>query len=784
MGALVGAGVIYPGALAGADAQVIPVGDSAIEVHVSTASLTLRFQTRCVPVNRGDVLELHLDGRPVFRLSGNGRFAAAGNDVIVETAAGPTSARIELALTEVVVAGPIEDFLGSWGASMAWDPDRGRLIRVGGSLGDAYDTSTWAWGETTGWVDLGLPSPPPRHRGGLVWDPVRHALVLFGGYGASGLLDDTWELTPSGWTRRFPAHSPPPRWALGLAWDERRSRAVLFGGLQGIGQGTEFDDTWEWDGVDWVQATPVLSPPGRDAHGMAWDGNLGEIVVFGGWDGFNVLGDAWSWDGARWRLLPFTSPPPRASTALAWDPVRRLLVLTGGYDPRGPHLADTWTFDGLAWSAAPAAPEAWKRMALASHPSLGVVAFGGSSDTTAFGFTLNLTPAGWRMLDRTPPRGELLRRGASWEILQDGWAWKAAPARWRRGLALPFLEVRHAAQAGGTVLAITSTDGGEELWSDDGITWRPHGNFAGPTHGLIADRGVGTFWLVREDSSLEYWPPGGSFRPAGSLADAGRLAAAHGQKLYLVGERVNTWDALTGALAPHAPLPFPDAGAFSLVVEPRRDVLVASLGPGADNFAEWDGRRWDSVPAPPGGIEWKVDHGGELFGWGRDGGLVRYRPQRELGAACVEGRQCRSGFCTDGVCCESSCGAEDDCEVCAFAAGGWSDGQCSAVRAGFHRECGAATPCELRVCAPGFAVCPPPIPVCEPDAGRRDAGPPPGPPVDVGVDSEAPPSCGCGAAQPALSWWILALAGGGFARRRRASYRLRQENSRDSSTAP
>jgi hypothetical protein len=45
-----------------------------------------------------------------------------------------------------------------------------------------------------------------------------------------------------------------------------------------------------------------------------------------------------------------------------------------------------------------------------------------------------------------------------------------------------------------------------------------------------------------------------------------------------------------------------------------------------------------------------------------------------LGASCLQGSQCASGFCADKVCCESACGGK--CQSCAVAG---SPGKCTSV---------------------------------------------------------------------------------------------------------
>jgi hypothetical protein len=67
-----------------------------------------------------------------------------------------------------------------------------------------------------------------------------------------------------------------------------------------------------------------------------------------------------------------------------------------------------------------------------------------------------------------------------------------------------------------------------------------------------------------------------------------------------------------------------------------------------------------------------------------DGGLCA-RPGKALGADCrTDGAssECRSGFCADGVCCESACTGA--CLACIGSVTGSTDGKCANVEAGRH----------------------------------------------------------------------------------------------------
>lgn len=96
-----------------------------------------------------------------------------------------------------------------------------------------------------------------------------------------------------------------------------------------------------------------------------------------------------------------------------------------------------------------------------------------------------------------------------------------------------------------------------------------------------------------------------------------------------------------------------------------------------------------------------------------------YALRSEDGDACSIDDDCHSGFCVDGVCCDSACGAGalDDCMACSVAAGAASDGACGPVSAGYacrpvagacdvEEVCdGAATACPADAHLDGSVVC-------------------------------------------------------------------------------
>jgi hypothetical protein len=90
------------------------------------------------------------------------------------------------------------------------------------------------------------------------------------------------------------------------------------------------NDTWVWDGTNWVQKFPANAPPARHGHAMAYDAARGQVVLFGGWDAA-IVNDTWVWDGTNWvQKFPANAPPAVGGHAMAYDAARGQVVLFGG----------------------------------------------------------------------------------------------------------------------------------------------------------------------------------------------------------------------------------------------------------------------------------------------------------------------------------------------------------------------------------------------------------------------------------------------------------------------
>lgn len=197
-------------------------------------------------------------------------------------------------------------------------------------------------------------APPNRSWGQSAFDANRDRLVVFGGVFQYQILQDTWEFDGRQWQQRLPTISPSPRWAHRLAYDLARNRVVLFGGRDNF---NFFGDTWEWDGQTWVQHFPATQPVPRAWHQLVYHIQQAGTFLIGGYSGTVVLSSSTflRWDGTNWTdlspPLATASPFPRSEAGAAYDLSRDRLVVHGGWD--GITLqSDTWEWDGSNWTLA------------------------------------------------------------------------------------------------------------------------------------------------------------------------------------------------------------------------------------------------------------------------------------------------------------------------------------------------------------------------------------------------------------------------------------------------
>jgi hypothetical protein len=242
---------------------------------------------------------------------------------------------------------------------MVYDSTHGRMVLFGGGSPSGYLNDVWEFNVgTSTWTNVtptNGPSPTPRGGHAMAYDPVRDKIVMHGGSTAPfAHPGDTWE-----WDTVNRSWTFKPNGGIGggyglvgsaMAFDPNRNEVVLFGGRQYFNNGVS--ETYAWNGNNWTNISPSMSPSGRAYHMMATDTARSKIVLFGGWQG-NLLNDTWEWNGSTWSQITTTVKPlERHLSGFSYDSERGVMVLFGGWNGYAPQYLwnDTWTSDGQNWT--------------------------------------------------------------------------------------------------------------------------------------------------------------------------------------------------------------------------------------------------------------------------------------------------------------------------------------------------------------------------------------------------------------------------------------------------
>ncbi len=192
-------------------------------------------------------------------------------------------------------------------------------------------------------------------------------MVLYGGRGwVPGINDDTWEWDGAQWVNPL-VTGPGPRSNAAMAYDAVRHVVVLFGGDNN-------SETWQYTASGWSRVAQV-GPPARSESHMVFDSQRQKIVMFGGFRYSTGLAtqDTWEWDGTAWHEFTGAAPPARWAPSMFYDSTAGRTIVTGGgtYAPNLTVLTDTWAFDGTRWQQVQdAGAPAVERAAAEFHPRL------------------------------------------------------------------------------------------------------------------------------------------------------------------------------------------------------------------------------------------------------------------------------------------------------------------------------------------------------------------------------------------------------------------------------
>lgn len=403
------------------------------------------------------------------------------------------------------------------GAAMGYHAQAQQLVLFGGTDNVLANNETWL-NAGAGWnllVPDGGPRPSPRFNTHLVYDEARKTLVLHGGQNATAggapiNLTDTWEFDGAAWADvTGTAAAPPGRGHAAMTYDPVRQKVVMLGGgpyFSPTPPGSAFDDFWEWNGTQWSPiATTGKRPPLRSAASLAFDKARNRLVLYGGFDAFD-LNDVWELPAGSTTWEDKTPLPlPRSGFALGQKDAAEALFFGGYMSAGGRVLGDTWRWKNGKWTPlSGAGPSARSDAALAFHGAIALLV-GGQFTSTSYPtdhFAMGPGADDWVALPGPTPRSQAAmahdpKRGITvlfggrngptrlddtWVF--DGTAWALKPTATkppaRKDATLLFDPVREqlvllgGSKAGGVIA--------NDAWTFDGTDWKELvGQTAGPT---------------------------------------------------------------------------------------------------------------------------------------------------------------------------------------------------------------------------------------------------------------------------------------------------------------
>lgn len=259
--------------------------------------------------------------------------------------------------------------ISSAGSTLIWVNSRNRVEAIGPGIFDGkigYWTGS-AWNLVTPATII-----PDRINNYFGYDVANDKFITLGGYDEVAPYDywqqDTWQYDGSIWTQLFPTHTPDPTWEYpgypgsaqppggygNFVWDERNDYLLMYG-WGSIGAFS--DETYKWDGSDWIKLFPATSPPMLGSPQMVFDIARNEVVLHGGYiSAFEAVNPhtwdpgTYTWNGTNWTIKsPAHSPTANRISRIAYDPVlQKIVAVYEGAVSSGD--TETWTWDGTDWT--------------------------------------------------------------------------------------------------------------------------------------------------------------------------------------------------------------------------------------------------------------------------------------------------------------------------------------------------------------------------------------------------------------------------------------------------
>jgi hypothetical protein len=213
------------------------------------------------------------------------------------------------------------------------------------------------------------------------------------------------------------------------------------------------------------------------------------VVLFGGDDTADdaetVTADTWTWDGTAWTQQFAEGPPAREAAVMAT--LDGKIVLFGGATPYL-EVADTWTWDGTAWNQLPVTSPSARDTAMMAPLGGQLVLFGGFGSTGALADTWTWDGAVWTSIAVSGPSarqgavmaplGEKLvlfgGHDASLAFLADTWTWDGGAWTQLDVAGPPGRDAATMAPLDGKLVLFGGFDAAGPLadtWTWDGTSW-------------------------------------------------------------------------------------------------------------------------------------------------------------------------------------------------------------------------------------------------------------------------------------------------------------------------
>ena len=246
--------------------------------------------------------------------------------------------------------------------------DSGNYLQEFWTVSGSYENFAWRPSKEMG---------PPPHRNAAMATSTTMS-VLFGGRYESNILNTTWLYQDNAWSQ-LKTDGPTPEGRFQHAMIDTIQGTFLYGGLGGLTLelAEDRDDTWLFNGTDWIELDSVHSPGARHGHQLARNQVNNQVILHGGYRKVNeriiTLDDTWIWNGNDWTLIDQGSGPGGSGFGLGFS-----TKLDGFIAVRN---GNAWLLRGNSWSDLEIKPT----IPSGTHPGFGAKYLSGVNDIEAIG---------------------------------------------------------------------------------------------------------------------------------------------------------------------------------------------------------------------------------------------------------------------------------------------------------------------------------------------------------------------------------------------------------------